>query len=274
MKKIIDSAIDEQLGRKNTKAPISGGSRKREHRDMSHDMSIQERLFLLSARGMYQAVTLVYSKMHKMHKASLNKAKTDPVKALAQDRIIMPDAEDMTIRAFIQWLYHSNVQCQDAKHLYALWSFSDQLGTEALSSLCLTELYNAARDSIQRAHANGISISSLLLDTAPGTTNNVVQVVFIRVLKDEKPPERLLRLVIDTLADGAEMSLWDFVKDMIKLDKALQLIEAMISRKPIQIQNVNPESIKPEEGENLNQPGSEENQPSFEENQPDTMYAQ
>ena len=266
IKGIIDTALEEQLSRKNTKAPSSGTSRKRDYREMSSDMGIRERLLLLNSPAMHAVTGHLFAKMHKIHKAEAFKAKTERVKAVAQGRILMPEFTDATVRAFVQWLYHSTVQYQEAKELYALWDFSNQLGTEALSEICLTELYNAACNGIRHALAQGISISSLLLDNRPEITDNVVDVVFIHVLKDKQPPGRLLRLVIDTLADNVDANLWAHVKTMISHDKALQLIEAMIMRQQIQIPNVNPENVKSENDADL------EDQPGFNGNQQDPIH--
>jgi hypothetical protein len=58
--------------------------------------------------------------------------------------------------------------------------------------------------------------------------SNTVQVVFRHVLKDKMPPERLISLVVDTLAVCLKPGLWMQLESMINHAISLRLIKAML----------------------------------------------
>jgi hypothetical protein len=91
-----------------------------------------------------------------------------------------------------------------------------------------------------------------LLDLDPGTgeekglpvttAGNTVQTVFQHVLKDDNPPERLVTLVIETLADHLEPGLWRQLEHMINRPMSLKLISALLFRR--QIKNEEAERLR------------------------------
>jgi hypothetical protein len=63
--------------------------------------------------------------------------------------------------------------------------------------------------------------------------DSMVQVVFGHVLKDPKPPERLQKLVVETLAEYLEPGLLAHLEHMITLPIAYQVIRSMLLRRQI-----------------------------------------
>jgi hypothetical protein len=64
--------------------------------------------------------------------------------------------------------------------------------------------------------------------TLPHPPANVVQVVFQHVLKDDKPPGRLISLVVNTLAACLSPGLWTQLERTINHPISLRLIRAML----------------------------------------------
>jgi hypothetical protein len=76
--------------------------------------------------------------------------------------------------------------------------------------------------------------------------SNTIQVVFQHVLKDDKPPERLVSLVIDTLAACLELGLWTQLEPMINHAISLSLISAMLLYRQIKGEEIERMRIKSE----------------------------
>ncbi|KAH7337913.1 hypothetical protein BKA66DRAFT_555278 [Pyrenochaeta sp. MPI-SDFR-AT-0127] len=232
VKKVIEMAVDDQIGQKSTKVAPSTRGNKKDSRDNNRDMSLKERLSLLQSRGVRIVAELLFAKLHKITKSENMKAASNPVKAAAQRRIILPEFEATTVQSFIRWIYQGSLTYQNADQLYALLNLSSNISVPSLSELCLQKLHYAAIDTIRLAIANGDRIQALL-EFGSAHTDNALKVVFTNVLKDKDPPKRLLQLVIDTLADNLDMELWAHLRNLIGHELALQLIEVMIDRQQI-----------------------------------------
>jgi hypothetical protein len=107
----------------------------------------------------------------------------------------------------------------------------------ALAEQCLCTLVTDTENMLDTAFSQGVTLQQVLgLDadagqngTSPATpSGNVVQVVFQRVLQDETSPKRLTDLVIRTLAEFLNPSMWEKVVPMINHRTSLLLIKAML----------------------------------------------
>ena len=112
----------------------------------------------------------------------------------------------------------------------------------------MSQLSNAASDIIHQAHGEGISLGTLLGFPAVGDDHasqdqhvlcdNTVEVVFQRVLKDTKPPKRLLDLVVDALAAGLDSGLWAQIQDIIAHPIVLRLVGAMLRQRKLKAESL------------------------------------
>ncbi|CAO2649999.1 Nn.00g012910.m01.CDS01 [Neocucurbitaria sp. VM-36] len=250
IKNIIEKAVEDEIALKNTKAPAS--AKRRDTKEKSRDMSIRESLPLLRSRGVHAVAKHLYTMLHKLKKKEAQEAKSNEVKAIAQHRLLLPGFDNITVQLLAHWMYQGTLRWHGADQLYALLNLATRLGVEALAETCLSELCNAAADSIQNALKNGNPLQTLL-GYGSDINDPVLEVIFISVFKDKSPPERLLKLVIDTLAGNLDIKLWNHFRDLISHDMARKLVEAMIVQREFHQTSVKSESgnMAPEESQSL-----------------------
>jgi hypothetical protein len=108
---------------------------------------------------------------------------------------------------------------------------------------------------LDHAFSDGISLQQVLHlgsdpeaddDASAQVTNNIIQVVFRHVLGDLQPPERLVTLVVTTLAQVMDPSLWAALGPMMNLDISHRLIGAMVAHRQVKFQAHGGFSIKSE----------------------------
>jgi hypothetical protein len=108
-----------------------------------------------------------------------------------------------------------------------------------LAQQCLSKLSSDTEDMIRMAFSQDFSLRQLLgLDAEerglPVTpAGNIVQTVFQHVLKDDKPPERLVTLVVGTLAERLEPGLWKQLEHMINHPISLRVVGALLQCRQI-----------------------------------------
>ncbi|KAF1836533.1 hypothetical protein BDW02DRAFT_566960 [Decorospora gaudefroyi] len=256
IKKVVDGAVDEQLTQKTNIKPSLpvAPSRKTTPKDITRDMKLQARLALLKPRCVQSVAEQLFIRLHQINKKERSLAKEDPVRAAAQQRLLLPGVAETTVRSLIQWIYQGTLLQEDTEQLYAIMQLAEKLGVEALNEICLTKLYNATSNSLQITSANGIPLRTLL-GYSQGPTDDVIAVVFKHAIKDETTPKRLLDLVVNTLTANLDMELWLDLKVHVTPDLALQIIEAMIAGEQVKKELYDQASIKSEnEGTITEQP--------------------
>ncbi|KAI8930798.1 hypothetical protein NX059_011821 [Plenodomus lindquistii] len=251
----IDGAIDNEISNKNFKPlPGSGNQKRKDARDMTRAVSLTTRLGYLKPQGVRGVAEQLYAKLHNTDKTEKSKAQNNPLVAVAQKRILLPDADDTTVQLLVHWIYHGALNGQDADQTYGLMCLAGELGVEALREKCLSALAKGVEDTLQGADEHGISLAHLL-GCGVASTNQLLDTVFKRVFSEKRPPERLRDLVIHAIADDLDMELWEYIKGTLSHDLALQLIESIVIRKQIKFEqtemHMKSEEVDPATGQLL-----------------------
>lgn len=228
---VIDSTADEQYTKKNTKgAQLSGAVKKREFKESE----ILSRLQILNPKGVWEVTQNLVVKLRSIKFTETKSARKNVLKAAAQQRIILPGVDDEAIKSLTQWMYQGTLVYYDAENLYSILLLATKLGIDELTQTCLSKLATDAQDLIHQASSHGSNILILLgygsstKDQNLPPRNNIVEVIFKHVLKDSKPPKRLVEFVVEILARNMDVNLWTNLKDVIGHSLALQLVEAMV----------------------------------------------
>jgi hypothetical protein len=140
---------------------------------------------------------------------------------------------------------------------YALHEVATKLGMTVLKQQCLARLLTDTENMILAAFSEGLTLQEVLgLDSRNSekvatqakaiASDNVVQVVFNHVLQDAKCPPRLLDMVISTLAECLEPGLWQELTLMVNHRISLLIIQAMLERRQIKMEEMQGLDVKPE----------------------------
>lgn len=228
IKTIVDKAVDEEIEKKNFKPkPTTENPRSKDTRDMSRSVGLSARLTLLKSGAVMEVAAQLYARLHQISKDELKKAESDINRAAAQQRILLPTADEGAVHSLVNWVYQGALYTGDEAELYTLMNLASELGVNVLNELCLSKLANGVFDSIQQANAWGVPFRNLL-GHGPDLADPFLDTVFIKVFNDSSPPGRLLKLVIDALAENMDTELWPHVRQAVSHEMALQLIDAMV----------------------------------------------
>ncbi|EUC43023.1 hypothetical protein COCMIDRAFT_7494 [Bipolaris oryzae ATCC 44560] len=219
IKRMIDDATKAEVQSKRIKARML--------QDAIREVNTKVRLTYINAFGLHTITEKLFSAIHRINKKEIDIAKHDVMRAAAQKRILIPDAEPDTFQLVMDWIYQGKLDCEDPQQLYNTLQLATRLGVTALSEFCHSKLYNAANDSIQDALANGTSLKTLLgYGLGPG--DRVLEVVFKHAFKDHDAPKRLREMAVNTLASNLDGELWAEINDVVSHSVALQIIAAMV----------------------------------------------
>lgn len=109
----MDSAIEDQVTKRYVVNKLALGKK-----DLK-GMAFPAQLRGLLPRAVLAVVQELTDEMRKMKLEELEAAKTSPLKAAIQHRIILPNAEEDAIRSLIMWLYsQGTIHYDNARHLY------------------------------------------------------------------------------------------------------------------------------------------------------------
>ncbi|XP_014562194.1 hypothetical protein COCVIDRAFT_85043 [Bipolaris victoriae FI3] len=219
IKRLIDDATGTEVQLKRVKTRML--------HDAIREENTKVRLTYINAFGLHAITEKLFAGIHRINKREFDKAKDDVVRAAAQKRILLPEAEPATIQSVMGWIYKGKLDCEDPQELYDTLQLATRLGVKALGESCHSKLYNAANDRIQDALANGISLKTLL-GYGPDPGDRVMEVVFKHAFKDNDTPKRLREMVVNTLATNLNAALWTEIKDVVSHSMALQIVEAML----------------------------------------------
>ncbi|KAI4605975.1 hypothetical protein J4E83_010401 [Alternaria metachromatica] len=222
-KTIMDAVAGEMIAKNNRKTAQAP----------SADLSLAGRLLILKPQAVHEVAAKLFAVVHRINKSEIRKAEQDPLKAAAQHRIILPDVEESTVRALMQWIYQGPQPLEGSEQTYAVMKLAERLGVAALAIRFRDALCHVTNASIERADADGTSFQTLIgYGTAPAA-DDIVRVVFEHAMKDENAPEKLKGLIIDALAGYLDLELWQHVKGQINHKTALQIIESMVRLRPL-----------------------------------------
>ncbi|KAL5117039.1 hypothetical protein ACEQ8H_004998 [Pleosporales sp. CAS-2024a] len=240
----MDDAVITEVGKKHVVG--AGSNRITTKRDVV-GLDIDSRLQALQAKGVFAVAQSVAGILRQIKYQEHDAATTNLKKATAQRRIILPDTtEDRVVRSVVLWLYsHGMLNYDDSEHLYAIYVLAMTMGISQLAETCLSKLACDATDAIEEEMQNGRSLRQLLEDNrnpsaanshSSGSSKNTVQVVFDHVLDDSNPPQRLVELVIGTLADHLDVSLWSTLGPRFNLSLSQKLIKVIAERRQVKIE--------------------------------------
>ncbi|KAJ4361711.1 hypothetical protein N0V95_001604 [Ascochyta clinopodiicola] len=227
------------------------------------ELSFNGRLISLNRQGMLNMFERLCGIINRIRFVEKDKGKNDPVKAMAQKKIFLRGTSNAAVQSLLVWIYQGNVHYETPEHLYEVYELAIKLRVDALSEICLCRLLNTASDIVQDTQRQGITLDTLLgfpsveegeeLQGQQAVLDNTVEVVFQRVLKAEKPPARLLDLVVDVMAKRMHSKLWAHIQETISRPIALRLVETMLRLKDLKAEHVeNPDSAIKLEDRHLN----------------------
>ena len=241
VKKVIMEAVAGEVNAKNTTKMIPKNAA---------DLSLASRLELLKPQAVHAVASLLFARLHAIRKSESQKAKSEPLKAAAQHRIILPDVEESTVRTLMEWMYQRKYPLMETEQTYAVMKLAQQIGVVVLAEECRTGLFNVTNATIERADADGTSFQTLIGYGTKPAADDIVAVVFNHAMKDESTPQDLKGLVIDSLAGYLDIELWQHVKSQINHRTALEIIQAMVKlRQIVKIEMDGQDSIKSESQE-------------------------
>ena len=222
-KTIMEAVAAEMIAKNNRKTAQNPAA----------DLSLAGRLDLLKPHAVHTVAAKLFTYVHRINKAEIRKAEEDILKATAQHRIILPGVDESTVRALMQWIYQGPQPFEGSEQTYAVMKLAEKLGVDALATRCSYALFNATNASIERADADGTSFQTLIGYGTEPAADDIVKVAFQHAMKDGTAPKELKSLIIDALAGYLDTELWQHVKGQINHRTALQIIESMISLRPL-----------------------------------------
>jgi hypothetical protein len=115
IKNTIDEAIVEQVAKKNVISPQAKATLQK--KDLL-GMGVQLRLEALQSKGVLAIVNRVSEELREVKQFERDEAGSEPVKAAAQGRIILRNADARVVRSLVQWIYcQGSLKFDDAEHL-------------------------------------------------------------------------------------------------------------------------------------------------------------
>lgn len=236
--KSITDAIDQQFTNKN----LSESGSLPKTLKVFQGLSVRTRLSLLNAEGALEVAEELCAHLQRVKGTEKQKARTNVTKAWAQGRLLLRNANERCVLAFVNWAYHATLHYEDTEHLYDVWALATRLQADALTEECMDRLFHTASSSIHSSLSKGVSLRRLLdifkEQDSPDSKvqSDEVTTVFRHVLMDKNPPPKLSKLVVDAMARGMDSELWAQIQTMVNQDIARQLIGAMIAYREVKVE--------------------------------------
>ncbi|KAF1931152.1 uncharacterized protein M421DRAFT_340612 [Didymella exigua CBS 183.55] len=136
----ITSILNTQFSNRNFRPPAE----KPKNLKGFQDMSLNQRLHLLNAEGLFEVAQEIGAQFSRFKAAERQKAKASVNKAWAQGRLILCDATRKSVLSLVEWAYDDDLHYNDAEHLYAIWALATRLQFGVLAEECMNRLYNSA----------------------------------------------------------------------------------------------------------------------------------
>lgn len=184
----------------------AGGIRKKD----IPSSSLLHRLQLLKPEAVLSVLRHLHQTLERIKATEDKKAIIDEIKAAAKERIYLTDADSDSIGSLVHWVYFGKLQSCDADRLCKIHGLAERLGLTALEDQCLATLSGAASLAIDNAATAGVSLHDLLDENNAGNLGEslpgVVRAVFTVVVQRTEPPKALKRLIIDAIANSADVN--------------------------------------------------------------------
>ncbi|KAJ4310578.1 hypothetical protein N0V94_008365 [Neodidymelliopsis sp. IMI 364377] len=237
--KAINTVIDQQFVDKN----VDQTGRTPKSKKDFQTLSLDERLALLNSEGALEVAEELCAQLQRVQAMEKQSAKGSANRAMAQRRILLRDVSEKAVSSLVEWAYDQRgLHYDNAEHLYDLYLLATRLKFDELAEQSLDRLFTQTSSCIDYTLASGLTLRCLLrfgsseeedpMAVDP-QANDVVATVFRHVLQDQDPPERLLQLVIDTMATYMDSALWAELKPTVSQNIAHQLVGIMVAYREI-----------------------------------------
>ncbi|KAL6705028.1 hypothetical protein ACN47E_007431 [Coniothyrium glycines] len=228
----MDKAISDQFACKNTiPDPNQKQNTRKDSRDVSPGVDIATRIGYLNAAGTFGVTTEMYSRVHRFIKGVQSSAKTNPVLATAQGRLLLLNHDETAIDALVEWIYNATVSSQTTVQTYATLGLAMQLDVAALAEKCLEKLTDGFNYAVFRACCDGVPLFHLLDPT--GQVDDIVKILVNSISRGDNTHQRLVELVMETLADHLDAALWKHFRALASPQRTLQLMDTVVKRRLI-----------------------------------------
>lgn len=233
--KDLEHAVDETVDKLFTDKenhlcpPSTGGLKKKLYKEDTVTQRVR-RLSNVGVRALSQKMIGFLDDIRLQESALAYK---DPVKAAAQGRIILPNADENTLSRITRWVYNKELFCQDARDLCQIRAVAEELGLIDLAETCLSRLSSSASAEIERAHLEGKDLCSMFssnTDLKPGAPFSFLWSVFRHVMESDNPPELLQELVVNSLALERDGRLFKFMAKRLNGTMKDRIINALYEK--------------------------------------------
>jgi len=185
--------------------------------------AIRERLSCLEPEAAFYIITRLDRSWQNIEEAEKKNATKNALKAAAQRRVLLPEAEKSSLGSVYRWMHSQPLVFSDADHLLRIYSLAEELGLVALVEICTEKLYAATSAIIEETKAEGIGLREILSESitdgklvegSRGPLNNpldtytVVPTVMRFVFKAaNNAPAKLEQLVVDIIVECGDHDL-------------------------------------------------------------------
>jgi hypothetical protein len=220
-------------------APNTADLKKKE-KDYHPVDHLRHRLQVLNSEAIQHVLSELNRTLWNIKQVEARLASTEPLKAAAQRKLLLPDVDLDTIGPLLQWIYQSKLKFRTSAQLCKVYQLAEDLGVTNLAQTCLSMLRTETLSAIQCAASDGMTLRALLYGSqglsqedpqnTDGSLAGIVWSVFEFVLQHHDPPMELQRIVIDSLADSADNELVDLLAPKMGIQILQQLVQALMSR--------------------------------------------
>lgn len=135
----------------------------------------------------------------------------------------------------IQWAYKGPLRFVNAEHLCSIYSLATTLGMDELASMCIGQLTSAMHKALDNAKINNISMRNVLEETFSAINResqanlltDIVPAMFWFVLQHKNPPVELKTVILEAIADSADLKLVSLALPMMRIELKDELCIAL-----------------------------------------------
>jgi hypothetical protein len=222
------------------KSAPSTADLKKKDKDYHPVDHLRHRLQVLRSEAIQLVLARLNRKLWDIKHAEVTLARKDYVAAAAQRNLLLPEADLDTIGPLLQWLYQGNLETRTSAQLCKVYGLAEDLGVTNLAQTCLSRLSTKSLHAIERAASDGMTLRALINSSqalvhedqqnADDSSAGSVWSVFEFVLQHRDPPMQLQRIVIESLADSADIELIEMLTPKMGIGISQQLVKALMSR--------------------------------------------
>jgi hypothetical protein len=228
----IEVAVDGLFVPEKLKSPLSNGDL-RNGRDLPVDTIT--RLQMIKPAHMTPVLAALRKQLRIAKCAEKDAARSNPIKAMAQRRLILPNATSDAIEAVIFYIYASKLEHDSAGQLCNTLHLAEQLEIRQLAKQCTEKLLESTTTMLDVAKSNNYPLYELLVDKKrdkEDPNDLVPEVVFIRavfeyVLRRPKPPIELKNMVINAIIEAEDPALVTELLPKMQLEFRGDILKAL-----------------------------------------------